>query len=53
MENFKSDASLKRREAAVTAREDKATQNEQRLAALKTDVEGKANRIKNLAGEIA
>jgi hypothetical protein len=52
-ENLRSDTALRRREAAVTAREEAAGKETQRLAALRATTEAKAERIKNLAGEIA
>jgi hypothetical protein len=51
-ENLRSDTALRRREAAVTAREEAAAKETQRLAALKADYEGKAAKIKNLAGAL-
>jgi hypothetical protein len=47
-ESARSDAALRRREAAVLAREQGATREADRLAALRTDYEGRLAKIKNL-----
>jgi hypothetical protein len=45
-------ASLKRRETAVHAREEAATREEARLAAIRTELDGKHKKIQNLAGAL-
>jgi uncharacterized protein (DUF3084 family) len=51
-EATRSHKALQRREAAVQAREEAAAREEKRLATVKTDLEGKHDKIKNLAGTL-
>jgi hypothetical protein len=51
-EATRSHKALQRREAAVQAREEAVAREEKRLAAVKTDLEGKHAKIKNLAGTL-
>jgi hypothetical protein len=48
-EGTRSHKALQRREAAVQAREEAAAREEKRLATVKTDLEGKLEKIKHLA----
>jgi hypothetical protein len=45
-------SALERREAACQAREEALAREEKRLAAIRTDLEAKHGRIKNLAGTL-
>ena len=51
-EATRSDAALRRREAAVQTREAAATREAERLAAIKTDLEGKHAKVKDLVGAL-
>jgi hypothetical protein len=51
-EATRSHKALQRREAAVQAREEVVAREEKRLAAVKTDLEGMHDKIKNLAGTL-
>jgi hypothetical protein len=51
-EATRSHKALQRREAAVQSREEVVAREEKRLATVKTDLEGKHDKIKNLAGTL-
>ena len=51
-EATRSDAALRRREAAVQSREEAATREADRLAALRADLEGRLGQIKNLTATL-
>ena len=51
-EATRSDAALRRREAAVQTREAAVTREAERLAAIKTDLEGKHAKVKDLVGAL-
>jgi hypothetical protein len=51
-ESARSEKSLQRREAAVLAREQRATREEERLTALQADCKNKLDKIKNFAGNL-
>jgi hypothetical protein len=52
-EATRSHKALQRREAAVQAREDAAAREEKRLATVKTDLESRHTKIRDLAGTLA